>query len=117
MMVSVFIWWACESNTQVVRWLISSFLGRPCFQGILGLLFFATISLEAAGVANEEVVFIDELDEVVGRASWEGATDNEVFFRGAITYFSRFSWILSGSEMDFDPYFSGGSFVKLTVNI
>jgi len=80
-------------------------------------LFFATIFLEAAGVADEEVVFIDELDEVVGGTSWEGATDNEVFFRGAITYFSRSSWILSGSEMDFNPYFAGGSFVKLTVNI
>jgi hypothetical protein len=72
MMASVFIWWACEINTQVVRWLISSFLGRPCFQGILGVLFFATIFLEPAGVADEEVVFIDELDEVVGGSSWEG---------------------------------------------
>ena len=71
-MLSVFIWWACEINTQVVRWLISSFLGRPCFQGILGALFLATIFLEDAGVADEEVVFIDELDEVVGGISREG---------------------------------------------
>ena len=46
-------------------------LGRR-FQGILGVLFIARVFFEAAGVADEEVVFIDELDEVVGGISREG---------------------------------------------
>ena len=108
MMVSVFIWWACESNTQVVRWLISSFLGRPCFQGTPGVLFIATLFLEAAGVADEEVVFIDELDEVVGGTSRKGCRRQRSIFSGCDHLFSRSSWILSGSEMDFYPYFAGG---------
>ena len=45
-------------------------------------MFIARVFFEAAGVADEEVVFIDEVDEVVGGAFGEGCSDGSIVVEG-----------------------------------
>ena len=55
---------------------------RAGFKGIFGIFFIARVLFEAAGVADEEVVFIDEVDEVVGGSFRKNGGDGAIAVEG-----------------------------------
>ena len=56
---------------------------RAGFKGIFGIFFIARVFFEAAGVADEEVVFIDEVDEVVGGSFRKNGGDGAIAVEGS----------------------------------